>query len=245
MTNKALVCDYCLSMTDRMVQIPQNPLVVGSVQSLNDLACLQAVELPGLCDILEIRLDGMFEHMDALQIELDRFKDFPLLFTARCANEGGLAELSSDQRAELLMAVAQRASWIDVELASYKDMEDTLHQIRSLGVGLILSYHNFTETPEAGQLQALVEQGEGADIIKMAVHHQDVSDLVRCAELLQSNDRPMSMMGMGQLAPVSRLLYAQHGSLLNYGYLGNDATAPGQWPAKLLRDAIAMLEPIA
>lgn len=232
-------------MTDRMVQIPQNPLVVGSVQSLNDLACLPVVELPGLCDMLEIRLDGMFEHMSELQIELDRFKDFPLLFTARCANEGGLTELSSDQRAELLMAVAERASWIDVELASCAEMQDTLHQISSLGVGLILSYHNFTKTPEAAKLQNLVEQGEVADIIKIAVHHQEVSDLARCVEILQSNHRPMSMMGMGQLGPVSRLLYAQHGSLLNYGYLGSDATAPGQWPAKLLREAIAKLEPIA
>jgi 3-dehydroquinate dehydratase-1 len=232
-------------MSNQSVSIPQSPLVVGSVQSLNQLACLQPVELKGLCDILEVRLDGMPSHIDTLNIELDRFNDFPLLFTARCASEGGLSDLSSRERAKLLTEVSKRAAWIDVELASYADMKDTLHQIRSEGVGLILSYHNFTETPQTSQLQDIVDLAGEADIIKIAVQHNNASDLTRCVETLQNNDHPMSMMGMGPLAPVSRLLYAQHGSLLNYGYLGNTETAPGQWPAKLLREAIATLEPIS
>jgi 3-dehydroquinate dehydratase-1 len=232
-------------MSNQSVSIPQSPLVVGSVQSLNQLACLQPVELKGLCDILEVRLDGMPSHIDTLNIELDRFNDFPLLFTARCASEGGLSDLSSRERAKLLTEVSKRAAWIDVELASYADMKDTLHQIRSEGVGLILSYHNFTETPQTSQLQDIVDLAGEADIIKIAVQHNNASDLTRCVETLQNNDHPMSMMGMGPLAPVSRLLYAQHGSLLNYGYLGNTETAPGQWPAKLLREAIATLKPIS
>lgn len=232
-------------MSNQSVSIPQSPLVVGSVQSLNQLACLQPVELKGLCDILEVRLDGMPSHIDTLNIELDRFNDFPLLFTARCASEGGLSDLSSRERAKLLTEVSKRAAWIDVELASYADMKDTLHQIRSEGVGLILSYHNFTETPQTSQLQDIVDLAGEADIIKIAVQHNNASDLTRCVETLQNNDHPMSMMGMGPLAPVSRLLYAQHGSLLNYGYLGNTETAPGQWPAKLLREAIATLQPIS
>lgn len=232
-------------MSNQSVSIPQSPLVVGSVQSLNQLACLQPVELIGLCDILEVRLDGMPSHIDTLNIELDRFNDFPLLFTARCASEGGLSDLSSRERAKLLTEVSKRAAWIDVELASYADMKDTLHQIRSEGVGLILSYHNFTETPQTSQLQDIVDLAGEADIIKIAVQHNNASDLTGCVETLQNNDHPMSMMGMGPLAPVSRLLYAQHGSLLNYGYLGNTETAPGQWPAKLLREAIATLQPIS
>lgn len=228
-------------MIDHSVTIPQSPLVVGSVDSLNQLACLQPVELPGLCDILEVRLDGMSGHMEALEMELDRFKNFPLLFTARCADEGGLADLSCGERAELLMSVSHRASWIDVELASFNDMEDAIHQIRCQGVGLILSYHNFTSTPSEPDLQRLVDLSEEADIIKLAVFHNDVEDLVRCAHILRYNNHPISMMGMGELAPVSRLLYAQYGSLLNYGYLGERPTAPGQWPARLLKQAIASI----
>ncbi|NWK57439.1 type I 3-dehydroquinate dehydratase [Verrucomicrobiaceae bacterium N1E253] len=230
--------------SQRQVTIPECPLVVGSVASLNHLACLQPVELPQQCDLLEIRLDAMSGHMDALELELDRFKDFPLLFTARCAAEGGAAVLSLEERAELLMAVADRATWIDVELASYNGLEKTIHEIRSREVGLILSYHNFDHTPEEFQLQRMVDMAEEADIVKLALYHKSVKDFPLCTSLLQRNTHPMAIMGMGPLAPVSRMLYAQHGSLLNYGYLGSEPTAPGQWPAELLKTAIAALDPI-
>jgi len=229
-------------MTDQSVTIPQSPLVVGSVDNLDQLACLEPDKLPALCDILEVRLEGMAGHREALEIELDRFEDIPLLLTARCAEEGGLADISCAERAELLLALSARASWIDVELASFNDMADAVCQIRAKGVGLILSYHNFTETPAESELQHLIDLGKEADILKLALCHNDLQDLVRCAHFLSANDRPMSMMGMGKLGPVSRLLYAQHGSLLNYGYLGETPTAPGQWPAGLLKQAIAALE---
>jgi 3-dehydroquinate dehydratase-1 len=186
----------------------------------------------------------MAGHRDALELELDRFKDIPLLFTARCAAEGGMAILSLKERSDLLLSVADRATWIDVELASYSDLESTIHQIRSKNVGLILSYHNFDQTPEEYQMQRLVDMAEESDIVKLAVYHKSVKDFPLCTSLLQRNNHPMAIMGMGPLAPVSRILYAQYGSLLNYGYLGNEPTAPGQWPAKLLKDAIAALEPI-
>jgi 3-dehydroquinate dehydratase-1 len=47
-------------------------------------------------------------------------------------------------------------------------------------------------------------------------------------------------MGMGALGRVSRLLLAQLGSVLNYGYL-DQATVPGQWPAARLRELIREL----
>jgi 3-dehydroquinate dehydratase-1 len=46
---------------------------------------------------------------------------------------------------------------------------------------------------------------------------------------------------MGPLAVVSRLLCAQCGSVLNYGYLGDEPTAPGQWDAGSLKRAMARL----
>jgi len=231
-------------MSERTVTIPDTPLVVGSVVSLNQLACLQPIELPQQCDLLEIRLDGMAGHEEALKIELDRFTNFPLLFTARAAGEGGLVAMNAEERGRLLLSMADRASWIDVELASYEKMAEVIHEIRCQEVGLILSYHNFEHTPEEFSMQRTIDLSEEADIVKLAVMHKEVDDFARCTRLLKRNDHPMSMMGMGKLGVVSRLLYAQHGSLLNYGYLGDTPTAPGQWPAKMLKHAIAELEPI-
>ena len=232
-------------MNEEVVTIPESPLVVGSVATLNHLACLQPVELPSMCDLLEIRLDGMAQHMDSLTLELERFKNFPLLFTARGSAEGGIVELSSEERSEMLLAVADKAAWIDVELSAFNELQSAIDQIRRRNVGLILSYHNFEKTPAEFQMQRLVELAEEADIVKFAVRHHTVSDFIPCTNIMRKNDRPMSMMGMGDLAPVSRLLYAQHGSLLNYGYLGDEPTAPGQWPAKMLKEGISELESIS
>jgi 3-dehydroquinate dehydratase len=43
---------------------------------------------------------------------------------------------------------------------------------------------------------------------------------------------------MGALAPESRVRCAHAGSVLNYGYIGQAPTAPGQWTAAALREAI-------
>ncbi len=225
-------------------RIPTSPLTVGSVASLNQLACLQPSELAKQCDLLEIRLETMLGHQDLLQVELERFRDIPLLITARCAAEGGEADLTPDERASLLSAAAPFARWADIELASYGDMQDIAKDLRNQGIGLVLSYHNFEKTPYLSELQRIVDFGEDADIVKIAVRHHEVEDLTIGTQILQKNRRPMAFMGMGALAPVSRLLYAQHGSLLNYGYLGDEPTAPGQWPAELLKNGIAASEKI-
>ena len=78
----------------------------------------------------------------------------------------------------------------------------------------------------------------GADIVKFAFRLQTLDDMMVGVELLRRADGPMAIMGMGPLGPVSRLLYAQHGSCLVYGYLGETPTAPGQWSAGLFRRAL-------
>jgi 3-dehydroquinate dehydratase len=47
-------------------------------------------------------------------------------------------------------------------------------------------------------------------------------------------------MGMGRFGKISRLLLAQTGSVLNYGYLDRP-NASGQWEAVLLKKRLAEL----
>ncbi len=51
---------------------------------------------------------------------------------------------------------------------------------------------------------------------------------------------PLSVMGMGRFGKISRLLLAQAGSILNYGYLDRP-NASGQWEARLLKCRLAEL----
>ena len=84
----------------------------------------------------------------------------------------------------------------------------------------------------------------GAAAFKAAARLHGPGDLARLAEFqLRDHGLPVATMGMGPLAPVSRLLCAQCGSVLNYGFLGSRPTAPGQWDAATLRHAVRKLEP--
>ena len=49
---------------------------------------------------------------------------------------------------------------------------------------------------------------------------------------------PLAVMGMGVFGKISRLVLAQGGSCLNYGYLGSP-NASGQWPVAILKERIA------
>jgi len=82
-------------------------------------------------------------------------------------------------------------------------------------------------------------------VFKAAARLHAPADLARLAEFqLADHGLPVATMGMGPLAAVSRLLCAQCGSVLNYGYLGHSATAPGQWDAALLQHTLARLVPL-
>lgn len=244
LTNSTAACAYCPGMSVVGVTIPDSPLVVGSVDHIDQLAALESASLPGCCDVLEVRLDGMAGQPADLDYHLDRLSGLPMLFTSRCASQGGIGRLSPAERAQQLLSVSARASWIDVEIASYQEMASVVEEIRAQGVGLILSHHDFDKTPSESEIQGLIDICPEAEIIKLAFFHHGVQDLMNCCNILRDNDHPMAVMGMGKLGPVSRLLYAQHGALLNYGYLGDKPTAPGQWSAEMLKDAIAALEPI-
>jgi 3-dehydroquinate dehydratase-1 len=96
-------------------------------------------------------------------------------------------------------------------------------------------------------LEAAAQQARaaGAAAFKVAARVDSPADVARLAEFQRSDQGlPLATMGMGPLAPVSRLLCAQYGSVLNYGYLGETPTAPGQWDCGLLKQAIARLAPL-
>jgi 3-dehydroquinate dehydratase-1 len=134
------------------------------------------------------------------------------------------------------------AALVDVELRSLEELAAVWREGKRLGVLRIASWHRFDGCPDARELDAQVAamHASGADLGKLAFRLDGPDDLALISRLLtRGAPLPLAVMGMGPLAPVSRLLAAQLGSVLNYGYLGHAPTAPGQWPAALLKEAIA------
>jgi 3-dehydroquinate dehydratase type I len=166
----------------------------------------------------------------------------PLLFTARRASEGGAGDLNADTRMKMLRGVLDDASLVDIEVASISEMKALLDDLSDAGIPWIGSFHNFVEAPATSTLSAhrMAARNAGAAGFKAAVELGWNMDLLGPLAhfVQQSGNYPVSLMGMGPLAPVSRVLFGQLGSVLNYGYLGDTPTAPGQWSARQLKDAI-------
>ncbi|MCW1922949.1 type I 3-dehydroquinate dehydratase [Luteolibacter arcticus] len=195
------------------------------------------------CDLLEVRLD-LLEHPETRPWA--HLSGLPILFTARRGDEGGAGDLSPERRSQLLESVLEEAALIDVELVSAGEMAGVLEKSAALGVPWVASWHDFEGRADSfGKIPAMAEQAAtaGAACFKAAVRLHHMADLAKLAGLLtQPLPLPLSLMGMGRLAPVSRLLCAQYGSVLNYGYLGDAPTAPGQWSAGLLKAAVSASE---
>jgi 3-dehydroquinate dehydratase I len=216
--------------------------IVGSFGSLDDLRNAGPAEVAEACDLVEIRLDllksdghpidpGFWRHLEGT----------PLLFTARRKDEGGAGHLSPAQRMDLLKAVTASASLIDIEVASTVEMRAFLE---NLTVPWVASYHDFEKLSSDEVLADAARRAKdaGAAAFKAAARLHSPADISRLADFqLGDHGIPVSTMGMGPLAPVSRLLCAQCGSVLNYGYIGSTPTAPGQWDAALLKQAVARL----
>lgn len=223
------------------------PKVVGSLGGLAALQALDPRKAADACDLLEVRLDLLErDGWDGDSAVWSHLRAMPVLFTARRQEEGGALDLNADQRARLLDRALADASLVDVEVASIGELASMLAKLMDLEIPWIASFHDFEKPPEAQVLMDAVRRAKdtGASAFKVAARVHQPADLARLAEFqLADHGIPVATMGMGPLAPVSRLLCAQCGSILNYGYLGETPTAPGQWDASSLKEAIGRLEP--
>lgn len=233
----------------RLLVIDGTAKVVGSIGSLEDLRQTNASDVRAACDIAEIRLDLVLSENDGVEAAPWRhLEDVPLLFTLRRQDEGGARAIDAAARMALLEAVFEHAACIDLEVASMGEMAALVKTMATRGLPWIASYHDFDQVPDASILADAARRSRdaGASGFKVAAMLRYPADLARLADFqLADHGLPVATMGMGPLAAVSRLLCAQCGSVLNYGYLGKTATAPGQWDASSLQQAIARLLPLS
>jgi 3-dehydroquinate dehydratase-1 len=222
-----------------------HPSVVGTIHSSASLAA--ALNLaPGDCDWLELRVDHFFPaHTAALRKKAARLA-IPRIVTVRHPSEGGHAPaITTLQRRALYADFLEVAALVDLELRHAKTMGSVIRDAKTAGAHVILSFHDFRRTPDPAKLRALARQAAdaGADIFKVAAMTHTAADLAKLIDFLAAEKPPLplAVMGMGPFGKISRLVLAQAGSCLNYGYLGAP-NASGQWPVALLKARIAELQ---
>ena len=213
--------------------------IVGTVHSPESLRAARRLAR-GAVDWLELRVDHFAAAPEPLLAAASKLAA-PLIVPVRHPAEGGRNALGFAQRRELYTRFLPRATAIDVELRSVRSLPDVVEQARAGGAGVIVSFHDFCATPSAARLRDVVRRAVAAraDVIKIAARADNCAALQRLLALFTAKSpRPLSVMAMGRFGKVSRLLFAQAGSVLNYGYLGA-ANASGQWPALEFRKRLA------
>jgi len=208
---------------------PSKTCVVGIVDSAAALSV--AGKLSGSSvDYLEWRADCLPGDMRIPE------SIFPWILTVRHFLEGGKRELTPQRREVIFSLNLSAASAVDIELRSFRSLSGTIASARARKIQVVASFHDFKKTPSSGKLRDLVTQAkdQGADIFKVATRTESPADVSRLLDLLQARSIPLSVMGMGRLGFGSRILFAQCGSILNYGWL-HRPNVPGQWEATELK----------
>jgi len=216
--------------------------VVGTVHSPESLRAARRLR-PGAVDWLELRVDHFASRPEPLMAAAAQFRS-PCIVTVRDPAEGGQNALSRARRATLYTQFLPQGAAIDIELRNVRALSAVIAAARERGVKVIVSFHDFAATPSAARLQEIIRRGTaaGADIIKIATRADSTAELHRLLALFAGKTpRPLSVMAMGRYGKVSRLLFAQAGSVLNYAYLGT-ANASGQWAVRTFRERLSELE---
>ncbi|QQL44519.1 type I 3-dehydroquinate dehydratase [Sulfuriroseicoccus oceanibius] len=235
---------------DTSSNLPHPPRVVTTINNADDLAFARTADLPSLCDVLEIRLDGLQE----TPLELSELQSLhattPLILTARREDEGAFSPMSDAARIDAIHQTLLQDAMVDLEFRTLNSTAKSpaltrlLEAMKNNGNTIVMSYHDFNGVPDEAQIRDhLACAREHRAITKIAATVNSTTQLQlwteRLAQLECSNQR-FSFMGMGKFGMATRLIAASAGSELNYGFI-QSASVPGQWPAKLLKATIAKL----
>jgi 3-dehydroquinate dehydratase-1 len=213
--------------------------IVGVISSRADLH--RALRMRRPPDYFELRLDFLVPHLKDIEKAIGTITA-PLILTARHPREGGANCLTSRERRDLLLRFMPRAKYVDIELRSARALASVMELAGESGVRLIVSIHDFKETPTAQRLDrsADLARSLGADIFKIATRTDNPAQLERLADFFdRSRGTPkVAAMGMGKLGRISRFEFARRGCPLNYARLGK-ARVAGQLSILELRRALA------
>ena len=207
--------------------------IVGIVDSPEAASAAKRLPKSGV-DYLEWRADFLGEKIPKSPI--------PWIITARHPMEGGKNALTQSRRRELLLSLLPSAALVDIEARSLAGLKDVVACAKNNGVGIIASFHDFKKTPTTSRLREVIRRAKdaGATLVKIATRTTTPKDVSRLLDLWNATPLPLAIMGMGPLGMSSRLLFANCGSALNYGWL-HSPNVPGQWSAAELRTLITKI----
>jgi len=196
--------------------------------------------------------------VDFIEVRLDRIGDFkglgditgctgtPLIATIRTPTCGGKFLGKEEERVKILLNAASSGfKYVDVELES-PSLKDVVKSLSTLGVKLIISFHDFEKTPRKRELQRILESEieKGADVCKIVTTARSLQDNLTLLQFLhdESGRAKIVCFAMGALGKPSRLLSPIYGGYFTIASLERGTeTAAGQMTVEEMRAAYKAL----
>jgi len=183
-------------------------------------------------DIIEWRADFLAKEaiLQVAPAVFEKFAGRELLFTLRTRSEGGEIDLSSEEYVQIIKDVTQlyQPDYVDFEYYTHKDVFDQMLDFPNL----VLSYHNFQETPDnmmeiLSELTSLTPKVVKVSV--MAHTEQDVLDLMNYTRGFKTlnPEQDYVTISMGKIGKVSRITSDVTGSSWSFASL-DVVSAPGQ-----------------
>jgi 3-dehydroquinate dehydratase-1 len=182
-------------------------------------------------DILEIRLDALKSPTPSMARDLIKEINFPVIATNRISTEGGYFSGTEKERTDILLAAAQEAEYVDIELHCKESYRSPIIETANKS---IISFHDFEKTPSLEKLLEIVKkENEIGDIAKFAVKPQNMADTITVLNVLTKFPNTVAI-SMGEMGKYTRIVGPLLGAPFTFASAGA-ITAPGQLDIKATR----------
>jgi 3-dehydroquinate dehydratase type I len=212
-------------------------MICVTISDKNPQKCLDILDS---VEMAEIRLDLTGYDLDTIK----KVFSHPTPTVATCRFENTSLDI---QESKLLKAIESGAKYVDIEMET---PEERCYEIIALakkkGCKVIISYHNFSETPGMKELFKIIDEcfNRGADIAKIATMVNHKEDNARLMSLY-SVGKPVVSLGMGGMGKVSRITAPLLGSEFTFASQDDGAeTAPGQIKYSEMKNLMEQIERI-
>ncbi len=191
--------------------------------------------------LAELRLDQL--NFSTHQIK--KIFSLPNRLVATC-RPGQISEKT--RKNLLILAIQSGASYVDIEIETEDSFQtDILKACKNTNCQLIISYHNYEETPPKVKLEEIITLAfnHGADIVKVACYCQDTTDGARLLSLYDypAHQGKRIIIGMGELGKITRVAAPLLGAPFTFAAIsGGMKTAPGQLDLKTIKEVLLRIK---
>lgn len=192
--------------------------------AISDKDPQKALDILDKVEMAEIRLDLTGYNKEAIEIVFGH--KTKTIATCRPNKMSAIR-----QKETLIQAINAGANYVDIEIEADKDLQkEIIRHAKMKNCKVIISYHNFENTPGLRELYQIVDQcfELGADIAKIATMSHSTKDNARLLSLY-NNDKQVVALGMGEKGKMTRIIAVLLGAEFTFAAMDEgEATAPGQ-----------------